>query len=79
MTKEITKKEFKKLCFKHEYCNRDYWNDFYGKEKDVKYYFTEPVNPAQTRMLVISESDQRRIILLTEDAEESFFSYPGKD
>ena len=77
--KEITKEKFKELFFKYNYCDESYWNTFFENEKDKKYFFTEPNEPNQNRMMIISGENDRRIILMSEESEESFFDYPGKD
>ena len=81
--KVVSKEEFKDLYFKYATPNsgwtEDYWNHFYESEVGKKYFFTEPATPESTRMFIISGDSQHRIIFLTEDAEESFFDFPGKE
>lgn len=80
MDKEITKEEFKEIYFKHALPNsgwtEDYWNHFFEKEEGKKYFYTEPELP---RMFISSGKNEHRIFFLTEEAEESFFDFPGKE
>ncbi|HLF34692.1 MAG TPA: hypothetical protein VI583_10655 [Cyclobacteriaceae bacterium] len=83
MEKEITKEKFKELYFKYSTQDsgwtEDYWNHFFEKEAGKRYFFTKPATPESTRMFIVSEGVKHRMIFLTEDAEESFFDFPGKD
>ena len=83
MEEEITKEKFKYFYFKYATPNsgwtEDYWNHFYEKEEGREYYFAEPVTPESTRMFIVSDSTKHRMIFLTEEAEESFFDFPGKE
>lgn len=82
MEREITKQEFRELYIKYgqslEYSGwtQDYWDRFYEKETGKRYFFTEPTSPDETRMFIDSGRDTRRIYLLSEEAEESFFEFP---
>jgi hypothetical protein len=81
--KEITKEEFKNLYI--EYATpvsgwtEDYWNEFYEREEGKKYYFAKPETPESSRMFIMEDGIERRMVFLTEDAEESFFDFPGKE
>jgi hypothetical protein len=80
---EVTKAEFKSLFFKHATPNSgwsdDYWQLFYEKETGKTYFYAKPQTPEYTRMFIISDSTKRRMIFLTEDAEEVFFDFPDKE
>ncbi len=77
--REITKEEFRKLFFQFGVSQKDsgwtsdYWNHFYEKEESKRYFFTPPDCPEANRMFIDSGKDTRRIYLLTEGAEGSFF------
>ena len=74
--REVSKNEFKKLYFKYGNgggWTKNHWDHFYEDKDDQKYYFTEPTGPDQNRMFIISDNDKHRMILMTEDAEETFF------
>lgn len=83
MEEEVTKERFKDLYFKHATPNsgwtEDYWNHFYEKEEGKRYFFTKPATSESTRMFIVSGDNKHRLIFLTEDAEESFFDFPGKE
>jgi hypothetical protein len=73
---EISKQEFKTLYVRYgesQGWTEDYWNHFFENETGKRYFFTEPKEPNQTRMFIDSGADTRRIYLLSEEAEESFF------
>ncbi len=82
MEREISKQEFKKLYLKygqsqeHTGWTQEYWDRFFENETDKRYFFTEPTAPDPTRMFIDFGSDTRRIFLLSEEAEESFFEFP---
>ncbi len=81
--KEVSKSEFKNLYFKYSTPNsgwtEDYWNQFYEGEIEKRYFFTKPATPESTSMFIMSGGGEHRMIFLTEDAEESFFDFHGKD
>jgi hypothetical protein len=83
METEVTKDEFKDLYFKYATPNSgwtlDYWNRFFENGQGKKYFFSKPSTPQSTRMFIIDEGDIHRMIFLTEDSEESFFDFPGKE
>jgi len=83
MEEEVTWEKFKDLYFNyatpHSGWTEDYWDHFYEKEVGKRYFFTRPVSPAATRMFIISGGDNHRMVFLTEEAEESFFDFPGKE
>jgi hypothetical protein len=83
MEEEVTKERFKDLYFKYAIINsgwtEDYWDQFYEKEEGKRYFFTKPESPDSTRMFIVSGLNKHRMIFLTEEAEESFFDYPGKE
>ncbi len=76
---EVTKEEFKRLFFYYGVSQKDsgwtaeYWNHFYENEEGKRYFFTAPDCPEQIRMFIDHDQHTRRIYLLTEEAEESFF------
>lgn len=80
MDKEVSKEEFKVAYFKHATPDSgwtgEYWNLFYEKEEGKRYFYAAPESSHATRMFIISNESTRRMIFLTEDAEENFFS-PG--
>ena len=80
---EVTKEQFKDLYFKYATpysgWTEDYWNHFFERETGKRYYFRKPEMPEATRMFVSSDKDKHRIFFLTEEAEESFFDFPGKE
>lgn len=53
----------------------DYWDKFYEREDNARYFFTEPSSPDQVRMFIDSGKGSHRIFLLSEEAEESFFEH----
>lgn len=81
--KEITKEQFKDLYFKYATPDsgwtEDYWNSFYEKEEGKRYFFTEPETPESTRLFIVQNGIERYMVFFTEDAEESFFDFPGKE
>lgn len=83
MDEEVTKERFKALYFMYATTNsgwtEDYWNHFYEKEEGKRYFFAKPATPDSTRMFIVSDVNKHRMIFLTEEAEESFFDYPGKE
>lgn len=83
MEKQVTQKEFKKLYFRYATLNsgwtEHYWNQFFENEEGKTYFFSEPETPQASRMFIISDEHTRRMIFLTEDAEDSFFDFPGKE
>ena len=80
---EITKEKFKEFYFYYATPNsgwtEDYWNHFYENEEGKRYFFTKPDTPASTRMFIVSENTKHRMVFLTEEGEESFFDFPGKE
>lgn len=83
MEEEVSKSKFKDLYFTYATpysgWTSDYWDQFYEKEEGRKYYFTKPATPESTRMFIVSDTTKHRMVFLTEEAEESFFDYPGKE
>ena len=83
MEKEVSQVRFKELYFQYATRNsgwtEDYWNQFYEREEGKKYFFMQPATPESSRMFIVSDGASHRMIFLTEDAEESFFDFPGKD
>jgi hypothetical protein len=83
MEEEVTKERFKDLYFKYATPNsgwtEEYWNHYYEKKVGDRYFFEKPSTPESTRMFIVSGEAKHRMIFLTEEAEESFFDFPGKD
>ncbi len=85
--KEVTKEQFKEIYFKLGEdaggWTLEYWNEFYEDEKRPgwKYLMQEPETPEHTRMMIVEDYGKResRLFFLTEEGEESFFDFPGKD
>lgn len=81
--KEVTKAEFKTLYFKYSLPNsgwtQDYWNKFFENEEGKKYFFQAPVTANHTSMFITSDKETRRIVFMTEESEEAFFDFPGKE
>lgn len=81
MEEEITKSKFKQFYFQyatpHSGWTEDYWNRFYEHEEGKEYFFSLPATAEATRMFIVSDRNTHRMIFLTEDAEESFFDFPG--
>jgi hypothetical protein len=77
---EISKSEFKQLYLRYNTPDsgwtKEYWNEFFEAEVGKKYFFRKPDTPGCTRMMIVSDKDVRRMIFLTDDAEERFFSFP---
>jgi|HubBroStandDraft_3_1064219.scaffolds.fasta_scaffold1080028_2 hypothetical protein len=79
MEREITKQEFKEFYFKYgKNCGwtEEYWNQFYENETGKRYFCVEPASAEHTRMFIVSDAERRRIFLMTEEGEESFFKWP---
>ena len=61
----------------------DYWNKFYEVEKkpSMKHLAEEPETPQHTRMFIVDdyEAGEYRLFFMTEESEESFFDFPGRD
>jgi hypothetical protein len=83
MEEEVTKEKFKELYFTyatpHSGWTEDYWNQFYDRQQGDRYFFTKPETPEATRMFIMSGDKTHRMIFMTEESEESFFDFPGKD
>lgn len=81
--KEVTKAEFKELYFKYATpesgWTEENWNHNFEKEEGARYFFTPPATPKSTSMFISSGQHENRIYFLTEESEESFFDFPGKD
>ena len=83
MEEEITKAKFKELYFKyaspHSGWTEDYWNRFYEKEESKRYFLSKPETPESSRIFIVSGDGMHRMSFLTEEGEESFFDFPGKE
>jgi len=78
MDVQVSKIEFKELYFSYAQPNsgwtEDYWNQFFELEQDESYYFEQPESPAKDRMMIVSGDKKHRMIFLTENSEEAFFT-----
>ncbi len=82
MEREIGKPEFKQLYLKYgKSCGwtEEYWDEFYEKEAGKRYFFREPGSADENRMFIVSDAETRRMVLMSEDSEERFFSDPRGD
>ena len=86
--KEVSKEEFKEIYFRLGGGNAsgwdlDYWNKFFeeNEEPDMKYLVQKPQTREETRMMIVTDCGMKeyRMFFLTENAEENFFEFPGKD
>lgn len=86
--KEVTRDEFERLYFElgggqTAGWTRDYWERQFAAhyEPPMKFLAEPPETPEHTRMFIVSDFKARehRMIFLTEEAEERFFDYPGKE
>lgn len=81
MEEEVSKEKFKELYFQYAVpCgwSEDQWNQVYAKKEGARFFYSEPSTPESTRVFIVSDSNNHRMIFLTEEAEESFFDFPGK-
>jgi len=85
LMKEVSKKEFKKMYFKYGSIvngwDKKYWKKFFApiKDKDIIFKIEEPESDNHDRMMIVSEKREHRLFFLTEESEESFFDFPGKE
>ncbi len=86
--KEVSKEEFREIYFRLGGGNAsgwdlDYWNKFFeeNEKPDMKYLVREPQTREGTRMMIVTDYGMKeyRLFFLTEEAEENFFDFPGKD
>jgi hypothetical protein len=86
--KKVGKDKFKEMYFRlgggaATGWSLEYWNEFFENEQKpgMKYLVAEPETPAHTRMMIVTDYGQKeyRLFFLTEESEESFFDFPGKD
>jgi hypothetical protein len=58
-----------------------YWIEFYENLEGWKWFFSEPESSRHSRMNIVNDhgSQKVRMFFLTEDAEEQFYGYPGKN
>ena len=85
--REATREEFKELYFRlgggeAVGWGRAYWNEFFPDDgrTDMKYRVEEPETPEHRRMMIVTDFGvkEHRLFFLTEEAEESFFEFPGE-
>lgn len=83
MEEAVTKEVFKKLYFKHADANSgwtaEYWNKFFEREEGKRYFFSKPHIPSATRMFIVTDAVERRMVFLSEDAEETLFDFPANE
>ena len=83
MTKELTKKEFKKMYMKHrtegDGWSDEYWDHFYEPLEAKQYLFTEPETTQHNRMFISQSGLSLHLFFMTSTAEERLFDYPGKE
>lgn len=86
--KAVTKEQFKEIYFRlgngaTTGWDLEYWNKFFEDEKrsGMKYLLEEPATPAHTRMMIITDygGNEYRLFFFTEEGEEAFFDFPGKN
>jgi hypothetical protein len=86
--KEVTKEQFKEIYFKlgggeETGWGLGYWNTFFEDEKrlGMKYLIREPETPEHTRMMIVTDfgRNEYRLFFMTEESEESFFTFPDTD
>lgn len=77
---EVSKEQFKKLYFKYATpvsgWTDEYWDRFFEHENGMKYFFSAPETPEATQMFIVTDAVNRRMVFLTEDSAESFFTHP---
>ena len=83
MEKEVSKAEFKKAYMTYRsqgdgWTDR-YWQESFEKEEGKRYFLRIPDSPRHNRLFITSDSESHRMYFLTDEAEESFFDYPGKE
>jgi hypothetical protein len=75
--REISKQEFKELYFKYggegTGWTADYWKQFYEELECKRIVFIEPESEEENRLFIVGDSEELRMFLLTEEAEERFF------
>jgi hypothetical protein len=85
---EVTKERFKEIYFRlgngaTTGWDLEYWNKFFENEKrsEMKYLVEEPATPAHTRMMIVTDHgrNEYRLFFFTEESEEAFFDFPGKN
>ena len=86
--KEVTKEQFKEMYLAlgggtSAGWDLRYWNEFYEHETrpGMRYLVQEPETLEHTRMMIVSDfsTNEYRLFFLTEEAEERFFYFPGRD
>ncbi len=84
--KEVTKEQFKEIYFslgRGFGWDPDYWNRCFedAERPGMKYLVEEPRTAEHTRMMIVTDYGEKeyRLFFLTEEDEEFFFSFPGKD
>jgi hypothetical protein len=86
--KEVTKEQFKEIFFRLGGGDRagygiEHWNKFFENEtrSNMKYLAEEPQTSEHYRMMIVTDyaTNEYRLFFMTEEAEERFFDFPGKD
>ena len=78
---EVSKDEFKKVYFEHLSggWTKEYWDKCYEQEEGGKYFVFKSETVEQNRMMMVSGRGKHRMVFVTEDVEDDFFWYPGKE
>ena len=80
---EITKAKFKEIYFQnatpHSGWTQDYWNTIFENEVGQQYFIYTSEDIRATRMFIRRDDNKHCIFFLTEESEESFFDFPGKE
>ncbi len=83
--KEVTKEQFKEVYFRlgggaETGWSQEYWNSFFETEKrpGMKYLLEEPETPEHARMMIVDSGNEYRLFFMTEESEESFFTFPDE-
>lgn len=81
---EVSKAEFREAYFRYGRCQdgwtQDYWIEHFEKAPDrgMRYCLELPQRPEQNRMMMVDDyaAREHRLLFMTEDAVERFFSHP---
>jgi hypothetical protein len=84
---EVTKDQFKEIYFKRgggtvAGWGPEHWEKFYEPERPGwKYLIKEPETPRHSRMMIVDDFGKKeyRLFFMTEDDEDRFFDFPGKE
>lgn len=80
---EVTKDEFKKLYLTYggegTGWTLAHWDEFYEELKGVRFVFIPPKDDTENRLFIVEGDDEISMFLMSEEAEDRFFDYPGKE